>query len=508
VTLSSLSEAVRRSWAGHRRRVAALAAAAAIAGLLIGVGAWSLLLPGWHGATPGVVEPPAPTALPTEPAVVIPDAPQVGVATTSDVSPFAGIANPLPQPPKRTGLTAYVVQSGDVLWQIADQYHLRPETILWANDIANADVVLVGQKLVIPPVDGVLYTVRPGDRLADVATRYGVDLGAITEANALADADQVQAGQDIFLPGGRPLGPAPSDAAAQVDTANQATAGAGPPVPLPDNIGELLTAGWLQTQETATLYKTPDRNPKPLHDLPPGQRLERLDGFQNGRLEVRDPGDGRTRQAMTGWVDAAALGLGRAPSSRELPLSYPADTAMDIAQVFAPYRTQLDGSPYQEANCGPTAVGMALAAFGVDVPSRQLRAEALGAQRLSGNNVGTLITALASVVGQHGLTPLDLYDPGGGIHRWTVDEIRDHVAQGHPVVVQARYRSLPGRGGAYYYGDHYIMVTGVVPSGFLYNDPIDFDGLGWDRVIGADRLATAMDVADRRYVRSAFAVGR
>jgi hypothetical protein len=89
-----------------------------------------------------------------------------------------------------------------------------------------------------------------------------------------------------------------------------------------------------------------------------------------------------------------------------------------------------------------------------------------------------------------------------------VDEIRDHIAQGHPVVVQTRYRSLPGRGGTYYVGDHYIMVTGVVPSGFLYNDPIDFDGLGWDRVISAERLAAAMDVADRRYVQSAFAVSR
>jgi hypothetical protein len=76
------------------------------------------------------------------------------------------------------------------------------------------------------------------------------------------------------------------------------------------------------------------------------------------------------------------------------------------------------------------------------------------------------------------------------------------------VVVQVRYRSLPGRGGVYYFGDHYILVTGVVADGFLYNDPIDVDGLGWDRVMSGDRLHTAMDASDRRYAFTAFAVSR
>ena len=95
----------------------------------------------------------------------------------------------------------------------------------------------------------------------------------------------------------------------------------------------------------------------------------RLNGFSRGRIQVRDPGDGRTRQAMTGWVDAFDMDVGRAPVTRQLPQAYPTDTAMDIFHVFAPYRSQLDGSAYQEANCGPTAVGMALDAFGVSVPT-------------------------------------------------------------------------------------------------------------------------------------------
>ena len=89
-----------------------------------------------------------------------------------------------------------------------------------------------------------------------------------------------------------------------------------------------------------------------------------------------------------------------------------------------------------------------------------------------------------------------------------LDDIRAHVRQGQPVIVQVRYRSLPGRGGVYYFGDHYILVTGVVGDGFLYNDPIDYDGAGWDRVMSGERLARAMDTSDRRYAQAGFAVSQ
>src|SRR5919199_1776796 len=123
---------------------------------------------------------------------------------TPEPSPFAGIAQPPPQPPPRTAPVHHTVAEGEVQWQIAEQYNLRAETILWANDIDDPDLLLIGQDLLIPPADGVIYTVRAGDSLADVANRYGVDLQAVVGANQLQDADQIQAGVDIFLPGGRP----------------------------------------------------------------------------------------------------------------------------------------------------------------------------------------------------------------------------------------------------------------------------------------------------------------
>jgi len=487
--------------------------------LLLGVAGWPALGPLGQLVAPNAGAPPpqAPSSAPepTLEAAVAPSAVAGGEATASPeaASPFAGIATPPAEPPPRTGLVTHTVAQDEVLWQIAEQYHLRPETILWANDIDNPDLLLVGQKLLIPPSDGVLYTIRPGDHLADVAARYGVDLQTIVSANNLTDPDQIQAGIDLFLPGGRPLAqaaPVPADASATTEapTPDQSAAAAGAAVPLPDNIDALLNAGWLMTQHLTDLYKSADPSSSRLHQLPGGARLERVGGPQAGRIQVRDPGDGRSRQAMTGWVNAADLDVGRAPATRELPLAYPTDTAMDISHVFAPYRSQLDGSAYAEANCGPTAIGMALDAFGVSRPSSQLRAEALAAQHMFGNGTGTLITALAQVVDDNGLSALDLHDTNGGLTHWSLDQIRAHIQAGHPVVVQVRYRFLPGRGGAYYFGDHYILVTGVVGDGFLYNDPIDIDGLGWDRVISGAALRTAMNASDARYAYSAFAVSR
>jgi LysM repeat protein len=507
---------LRRALQGDRTRVWLLGGVGAI-GLCVVVAAWWFVAAS-HALSPAPLaanEPPpqAPSSAPEPTLVAVANA-QPTPLGTPEPSPFAGIAEPPAEPPHRSGPLHHAVAAGEVLWQIAEQYGLRAETILWFNDIADPDLLLVGQDLLIPPADGVLYTVRPGDSLSDVANRYGVDLQVVVSANQLGDADQIVAGVDIFLPGGRPL--AASGQVAGATAADGTSAGAdqdaaatGAAIALPDNIDALLGSGWLTAQRVTQLYKTADRATVLLHQLPGGVRLERLDGFRSGRIQVRDPGDGRTRQAMTGWVDAIDLDVGRAPATRELPQAYPADTAMDISHVFAPYRTQLDGTAYAEANCGPTAVGMALEAFGLSVPSRQLRAAALDAQHMYGNGVGTLITALAQVVQQNGLSAMDLRDEAGGLRRWGLDDIRAHIQQGHPVIVQVRYRSLPGRGGAYYFGDHYILVTGMVGDGFLYNDPIDIDGRpGWDRPISGSTLRAAMNASDQRYAYTAFAVGR
>jgi LysM repeat protein len=427
-------------------------------------------------------------------------------------SPYAAIAVPPPVPvPGLLQISTYVVQDGDTLLALADRFGLRPESVLWANDLPNPDLIVVGEKLVIPPTDGLLYTVEPGDRLRSIVDRYGLDLFDVALANGLEDPDQLPAGLDLFLPAARPLAPSRMIAAGP-NTAPGVAAGPGLAIlplgaPLPDNVEQILAAAWVRTAAPNALYGGPEQNARRFTNLPSGVRLERTGDLAGRRIPARDPGDGRTRQAMSGWLEVDDLEPTRAPAPRELPRSYPSDTRMDIFHTFVPYRGQLDGSPYATANCGPTTIGMVLESFGIEVPQPKLRAQVLDTQRMWGHGTGTLISALAQVVESYGLQTLDLR-PGGEIRRWSLDDIRRHLNARHPVVVQVRYRALPGREGAYFYGDHYIVVTGVLDDGFLYNDPIDVDGVGWDRVMSGERLARAMDTSDRRYVQAGFAVSQ
>src|SRR5581483_10293429 len=306
--------------------------------------------------------------------------------------------------------------------------------------------------------------------------------------------------------GGSP--PAPGDVVQPAQGGSVQAAAAVEPLAITPELEAVLNAGWVQPTGDVQLFAGSGPDARALEDIPAGARLERIGGLEGRRVPVRDPGDGQTRLAMTGWVEAPSLAPSNPPSPRELPRSYPDDTRMDIAQVFAPYRSQLDGSAYALANCGPTALSMGLASFGIGLTPGQLRAEVQDAQHMWGNNVGSLITALASVARDHGLQTPGLTNDDGSIHQWSLDDLRAELNQKHPVIAQVRYRALPGRERIPYYGDHYIVLTGVLDDGFLYNDPINVDGVGWDRVISGARLEQAMDASDSRYKFAAFALSQ
>lgn len=465
-------------------------------------------------------EPAEPTAFPTD---LAPETaagePQLGVvvdpltADDVDTSPYAAIVQPAPTPtPGRLRPTEHRVKEGETILEVADHFGLRPETLLWANNLANPDLIVVGQKLIVPPLDGLLYKVDQGESLSGIAGRYGLDFAQVAQANGLTNPDQVVAGDELVLPGARPVAPssvlaASSGGGAAGSGRAAALAAALLHAPLPDNVPELLAAGWVRTTAAKGLYAGPEPSARFYVELPDDIRLERIGDLAGRRIPVRDPGDGRTRQAMSGWVEVDDLVAARAPAPRELPRAYPADTRMDIFHAFVPYRGQLDGTAYSLANCGPTAIGMVLEGFGLHVPLGQLRKEVLDTQRIWGNGTGTLMTALAEVVESHGLQAYGLRDGGGEIRRWTLKDLREQLRLRRPVIVQAYYRALPGREGAAYYGDHYLVITGILDDGFLYNDPLDYDGVGWDRVMSGERLQRAMDASDRRFAYAAFATG-
>ena len=90
------------------------------------------------------------------------------------ISRRANLDTNLPQGYRRI-MVDYTVDLGDSNFGISKKYSIKPESILWANYAELNDdpqLISVGAKLIIPPVDGILYEWQDGDTLDNVAARY------------------------------------------------------------------------------------------------------------------------------------------------------------------------------------------------------------------------------------------------------------------------------------------------------------------------------------------------
>ncbi|HYE83368.1 MAG TPA: LysM peptidoglycan-binding domain-containing protein [Clostridia bacterium] len=93
----------------------------------------------------------------------------------------------------------HVVKSGETLWQIASFYKVPASEIVSVNELPDANLLLIGQALVIP-TEGVLHTVKSGETLWKISQTYGISIQSIVQANKIANPANIYPGLKLFIP--------------------------------------------------------------------------------------------------------------------------------------------------------------------------------------------------------------------------------------------------------------------------------------------------------------------
>ncbi len=102
----------------------------------------------------------------------------------------------------RRQIMTYTVQQGDTPGKIASEFGISLNTLIWANNLKNGNLIKPGQELVILPVSGIRYTIKSGDTLSRLASTYKVEAQKIKEFNNLS-GDILVKGEILIIPDGK-----------------------------------------------------------------------------------------------------------------------------------------------------------------------------------------------------------------------------------------------------------------------------------------------------------------
>ncbi len=102
----------------------------------------------------------------------------------------------------------HVVQTGEVLSTIAEKYGVSLDELVAVNRLANPNLVNPGTKLIIPGMTAaelevanqIIHVVLAGEGLSSIAAQYGVSVSAIVDANNLANPDVIRVGDELIIP--------------------------------------------------------------------------------------------------------------------------------------------------------------------------------------------------------------------------------------------------------------------------------------------------------------------
>lgn len=180
-----------------------------VALILVAVGLLMLSrvnLPKWEVAPREFL--PAPPATP-EPVTLGQLVASRGGGNVSILEPLTRNAVPFTIVPERPRLDVetYVVQPGDTVFGIAQKFGLKPDTLLWSNPTleANPDLLRIGDKVAILPVNGVYHKIATKETVETIAKKYKVAPDVIVGYawNKLATNQPLQTGAYLIVPGGQ-----------------------------------------------------------------------------------------------------------------------------------------------------------------------------------------------------------------------------------------------------------------------------------------------------------------
>ena len=114
-----------------------------------------------------------------------------------------GTGGTTPTPPS---ITRHTVRAGETLYGIALRYGVTVQQIVTTNKITNPSLIRVGQVLTIPtrsqtpPTTTIKYTVKAGDTLYRIGQKYNTTALAIARANNIANLNLIRVGQVLTIP--------------------------------------------------------------------------------------------------------------------------------------------------------------------------------------------------------------------------------------------------------------------------------------------------------------------
>ena len=118
--------------------------------------------------------------------------------------------------PTPSGPLTYVVEEGDSLASIADQFEVTIDQLIAANNLVDPNNIGVGSQLIIPDPDSELptetplpetlvpgstieYVVKSGDVLQLIAEQFNSTVEAIAQANDIDPADVLFVGIKLII---------------------------------------------------------------------------------------------------------------------------------------------------------------------------------------------------------------------------------------------------------------------------------------------------------------------